>query len=144
MSILRRKKQPAWKKIAAGAAGGLAGTLAMSGFQALWSKVGQKNKRPLPEFKKGFAGNLTHYAFGTLSGAAYGAIGHKLRFAGAGRGTLFGVGLWALADEVVVPALKLSKAARAYPPPAHLYGLASHLVYGVAADATARLVQRVL
>ncbi|MBV8844130.1 MAG: DUF1440 domain-containing protein [Bryobacterales bacterium] len=162
---LRRRRRSAWKDVAAGALGGLAGTAAMSGFQALWktkSQNGRQENNPsdepatvkaaravlqtvirheLPESKKALASNAVHYAVGALSGAAYGGIAHKLRPAGAGRGALFGVGLWALADNILVPALKLSKPLTEYPPSTHMYGLASHLVYGLAADRTAKLVR---
>ena len=41
----------------------------------------------------------------------------------------FGAALWAISDEVAVPALRLSKGPQAYPLRTHAMALASHLVY---------------
>jgi uncharacterized membrane protein YagU involved in acid resistance len=57
---------------------------------------------------------------------------------------LFGTGLFVAADEVAVPALGLSKSPREYPLSTHLYGLASHLVYGFTAEYVRRGVRRLL
>jgi uncharacterized membrane protein YagU involved in acid resistance len=81
-----------------------------------------------------------HYTFGAVSGAAYGMLSHFVPITRAGRGALFGAALWAIADETMVPALGLSKGPAEYPLSTHVYGLASHLVYGMTTDATARSI----
>ena len=86
------------------------------------------------------AGNAVHYAFGTFTGALYGAMAEEWKGARAGEGADFGAALWIVSDEIAVPALKLSKGPQAYPLRAHAMALGSHLVYGV----TTELVRRVL
>ena len=61
-----------------------------------------------------------------------------------GEGLGFGAGLWLIADEVTVPALKLSKPPMAFPISTHVYGLASHLVYGWVTEQVRRAVRRAL
>jgi hypothetical protein len=86
----------------------------------------------LPEEKKDQAGQLVHYGFGTLMGMSFGALATVLPKRPIARGLLFGSLVWLLADEIGVPASKLS------PPPwkvngaTHAYGWISHLVYGAA------------
>ena len=48
-----------------------------------------------------------------------------------GEGAVFGAALWALSDEVAVPAFHLSKGPQEYPLRTHAMALASHLVYSV-------------
>lgn len=50
-----------------------------------------------------------HYAFGAATGAAYGAAAEVLPSLTAGAGFPFGGAVWLAADEVVTPALGLSK-----------------------------------
>lgn len=100
--------------------------------------------RSLDRRRKTAASQAVHYGFGALSGMFYGALSEYKRGARTGRGTAFGAGLWTIADEIAVPALGLSKPPTQEPPSAHLYGLASHLVYGWTADAVSRGVRALL
>jgi hypothetical protein len=97
-------------------------------------------QQELEEDEKQPAGNALHYAFGVVSGAIYGAAAERWDMIRAGQGTAFGAALWVAADEVAVPALKLSKPPAAYPARTHAMALASHLVYGL----TTELVRRAL
>jgi putative membrane protein len=92
------------------------------------------------------ASPLVHYGFGTAMGALYGLAmeSRTLRkrqplLAGAG----FGTGVFLFGDEMAVPALGLSGQSESSVA-THLYGLASHLVYGVTAEGVRRLTRRVL
>ena len=163
-----RTRHNVWKGMVAGLAGGLAGTVVMSRFQALsrrWQSSGSEEapKRPqaesepatvkaatalahgagleLTERVKRPAGTTVHYAFGAANGVLYGALSEYTRRVQAGRGALFGTGLWAFADEIAVPAFGLSRSPEKSPLSAHLYALASHLVYGFTADAVCRVVR---
>jgi uncharacterized membrane protein YagU involved in acid resistance len=98
--------------------------------------------RELTKTEKKQAGPAVHYAFGTLTGAAYGALAQNLSFASSGYGTVFGSLLWLAADEVGVPALKLSKPPQEYPISSHAMALSSHLVYGIVTDAVRRSLMR--
>lgn len=141
----------------AGLAGGLAGSLAMTEFQKLWMKLAGGSRSggadeaatvkaartffPVREDKKETAGRVMHYSFGTLNGALYGAAAEVAPAASTGAGSLFGAGLFAVADEFLVPMLGWSKPPASYPITSHLYGLASHLVYGVTTDGVRRIVR---
>jgi uncharacterized membrane protein YagU involved in acid resistance len=85
--------------------------------------------------QKKIAGPVVHYSFGTLQGALYGAVTELTDTPGGFLpGALFGAGLFALADEVGVPALGLSGKPTEMPISSHLYGIAAHLVYGFATE----------
>jgi putative membrane protein len=96
----------------------------------------------LPEDAKQPAGNAMHYAFGIVTGAAYGAVAEEWPAASACQGTAFGALLWLTADEIAVPALKLSKGPGEYPLRVHAMGLGSHLVYGLTTELVRRALRR--
>jgi putative membrane protein len=108
-------------------------------------KIAELGGRHLSHEQKKKLGPVVHYSFGTLQGAAYGAV---TEMAGDSKGLLsgliFGTALYLAADEVAVPALKLSGKPTEYPLSSHLYGLASHLVYGVSAEVARRGLRAVL
>lgn len=110
------------------------------------AKVISKNVfgHELQESEKKPAGAAVHYAFGTASGGLYGAMAEVAPQVTAGMGIPFGAVFWVVADEVGVPLLGLAKGPTAYPVSTHLYALASHLVYGAAAEFTRRTVRQVL
>lgn len=84
-------------------------------------------------------GPVVDYGFGTLQGAVYSAATELFGIRGGFAPALcFGAALFALADELAVPALGLSGRPSEYPFSAHLYGLASHLVYGLSTEVTRR------
>ncbi len=168
----RRSRPKLWKGIVSGLAGGLAATYVMSQFQAVskkWSKPRHQGSQSHPSSEekpatvravesitratdgpqlapaeKKVAGQAVHYAFGAANGVLYGALSEYKPKARVGRGTAFGAGLWAVADEIAVPALGLSKPLSVQPASTHLYGLASHLVYGLTTDAVTRGVRALL
>jgi hypothetical protein len=76
---------------------------------------------------------------GTLQGAAYGGV-TELTGTGGGLipGLVFGGALFAVADEVAVPALGLSGKPSESPLSSHLYGLAAHVVYGLSTELARR------
>ena len=100
--------------------------------------------RELKESEKKEAGALVHYAFGTATGGLYGAFAEVAPEITTGAGLPFGVAFWAIADETAVPLLGLSKGPTEYPVSTHVYALASHLVYGLTAEATRRAMRNVL
>jgi putative membrane protein len=78
------------------------------------------------------------------SGDVYSAVVEFEPATTAGAGLPFGAAVWLFADEIVVPALGLSKPATEYPLSTHAYALASHLVYGVTTELVRREVRRAL
>ena len=85
-------------------------------------------------------GEFVHLAFGAINGALYGAavqLDPRARMAG---GVPFGLAVWALADEGMVPALGLKRPPSQNSLGLHAYSCASHVVYG----ATTELVRSAL
>jgi putative membrane protein len=98
----------------------------------------------LTKGEKKIAGPAVHYAFGASVGGLYGAVAELAPEATAGAGLPFGAAFWLLADETAVPLLGLSKGPTEYPLSTHVYALASHLVYGLTAEAVRRAVRGAL
>ena len=98
-------------------------------------------RRPLDEEEKKIAGPVVHYAFGSAMGALYGAATELVPGAHAGAGLPFGAALFVSADEIAVPALGLSAGPTEVPFSKHMYGLASHLVYGLTTEMVRRAVR---
>jgi uncharacterized membrane protein YagU involved in acid resistance len=96
--------------------------------------------RALSKEQKRRLSPIVHYAFGGCVGALYGASAEFVPQVSAAAGLPFGAVVFAGADEIGIPAMGLSKSPAQYPLATHLYGLASHLVYG----ATTALVYRIL
>jgi putative membrane protein len=99
---------------------------------------------PLSAEAKKKAGPVLHYAFGAAMGAVYGVASELFPEVTRGFGTGFGAALFALADELAVPALGLSGKPADAPLSSHIYGLASHLVYGATAEGVRRLATAAL
>jgi putative membrane protein len=100
---------------------------------------------PLSTEAKKKAGPVLHYAFGAAMGAVYGIASELFPEAATrGFGTGFGAALFALADELAVPAFGLSGKATDAPLSSHVYGLASHLVYGATTEGVRRLATAAL
>jgi putative membrane protein len=98
----------------------------------------------LTTLERRVGGTAVHYAFGGGNGMLYGALAELRPKTRLARGAAFGAGLWAVADELAAPAFGLTKPPRQEPLSAHLYGLASHLVYGLTTDAVSRGVRALL
>jgi len=97
--------------------------------------------KPLSEREKEIGGTIFHYAFGATSGAFYGAASEVIPQIRTGNGLPFGMAVWLLADEAVVPALGLSKSASEYSLETHAYALSSHLVYGLTTELAQKLIR---
>jgi putative membrane protein len=110
-------------------------------------KLAAASGHRLSHREKKKAGPLVHYAFGTAMGAAYGLANE---FAPVGRkmlkpvmsGSGFGTALFLGADEWAVSALGLSAPPKKAPASSHVYGWASHLVYGLTLEMVRKTVRR--
>jgi putative membrane protein len=100
--------------------------------------------RPLTKKERAVGATATHYAFGACMGALYGCFVETGRRGTWMNGAAFGTSVWAGADEAAMPALGLSGPTTERPTELHLQSLASHLVYGVAAEAVRRGVRAAL
>jgi uncharacterized membrane protein YagU involved in acid resistance len=164
LTVASEDRHELGKGIVAGVAGGLIGSIVMTEFQRAWSKFSERGRpqgppkedasmkaaakiaalagRQLSYDSKKKLGPVVHYSFGTLQGALYGAAMEVSgQPGGLLSGAVFGSALFALADELAVPALGLSGKPKEYPLSSHLYGLASHLVYGLSSEIARRGVR---
>jgi putative membrane protein len=159
------------KGLLAGVAGGLLASFLMEQFQVAWSaasaaisseKKGGGRKadpttvkaanlvsekitgRKIPADYKPIAGEAVHYGMGASAAAVYGVLAEVAPVVTVGDGVGFGTGLWLLADELAVPKAGLSKPPKEVPLTSHVYGLASHLVYGWITETVRRAVRRAL
>jgi hypothetical protein len=98
----------------------------------------------LKDNEKKPAGAVVHYAFGTATGGLYGAIAEITPEVTTAAGLPFGAAFWLVADEIAVPLLGLSKGPTEYSLSTHAYAFASHLVYGLTAEVTRRVVRSAL
>jgi len=87
------------------------------------------------------AGSAVHYAFGAAMGALYGLLSEVAPATRSGFGLAYASALWLAADEIMVPALKLSKSPGEYPVSQHLEGLGAHLLYGATTEGLRRALQ---
>ena len=160
----RRAKSPLWLDLMFGAAAGALGALvmspAMSAIEKLQSpsdkrredeadyeenaptKAAREMARPLGvRFENpDAAGMAVHYAYGTMWGIAYALITRRFGSIPLLSGIVLGVGLWAIGDEILVPALRLAPKATAFPVTTHVKALGGHVAYGAGLDTAFRLL----
>ncbi|EYD75707.1 hypothetical protein Rumeso_02794 [Rubellimicrobium mesophilum DSM 19309] len=84
------------------------------------------------------AGVAVHAAMGLAPALAYAALRDRVPAMTAGRGTLFGLGLFLMQDEGLNTLTGLGARPQDYPWQAHARGLIAHLVYGAVLEATMR------
>jgi putative membrane protein len=161
------------KGLLAGLAGGFVGTLAMTAAQAAMTKImasnssngGEKNNgqadkpstekvadavaenvfdHDLSEREEKIAGQVVHYGFGTAMGGLYGVVCEYIPTEVLGGGAPFGTAVMLGADEIAVPALKLSDPPWKHPASTHMYAFVSHLVYGVTTEVVRRNLRAML
>src|SRR3954447_3871200 len=89
-------------------------------------------------------GPVVHYAFGALMGGVYGALAEYSPAVRAGFGTGFGSALFAGADMVAVPALRLSGSSADAPVSTLATPFAAHLVYGAITEGVRRAVRALM
>ncbi len=83
-----------------------------------------------------------HLGYGLLVAGLYGLFASGR--SSIRRGVAYGIGLWALGDELAVPLLGLADKPTRYHPTFHLQALAGHIAYGAATGATTQLASRLL
>jgi putative membrane protein len=105
-------------------------------------KIAQATGKTLDKEKKRKAGQAVHYTFGTLMGIVYGVSAELVPEATTGAGTAFGTLLFFGADEVAVPAFRLSPAPADTPATDHLQHWAAHVVYGGSLELVRSLLRR--
>lgn len=156
------------KGAVAGLIGGLIASFVMEQFQSLvqpmmQSNSGLKEKKEEPSTEKAasaisenvfdhqltkdekpVASEAMHYAMGGTSGMIFGAASEVFPEASMGAGLPFGTAVWLIADDLVVPALGLSKPVSDRPLSENAYALSSHLVYGLTTNMIRRGIRNLL
>jgi hypothetical protein len=160
----RRAESPLWLDLLFGAAAGALGTLTMTPVMTAIGKLQSPSdkrredeagyeenpptkaaeavSRPLgvrlenPEA----AGTVVHYAYGTMWGIAHALIARRFGSIPLLSGIVLGVGLWAIGDELLVPALRLAPKATEFPATTHAKALGGHVAYGAGLDTAFRLL----
>jgi len=87
---------------------------------------------------------LIHWAYGISQGGLYGATRAGVAGTDWWGGAIFGLGLWLLGDELIVPLLGLQEGPTAYSVQTHLNRAAMHWVYGTATATATQLLVRLL
>lgn len=85
----------------------------------------------LTESEATLVGSIYHYLMGLGWAPVYILLRRAIRLPAPPAGLITGLGLWAVFDEGLVPALGFSAPNRAYPPSTHLRGFLGHLSYGL-------------
>lgn len=148
---------PLWQSAAIGLAAGVVASFAMDRFQAMASSLSESDDdsepatqeaadavvrtatgEPLADEDKAAGGQMVHYALGAGLGLGYALLARRRPGATTGFGTAFGAVVAVMLDEVAVPAAGLASPPWKTPAATHLYSLASHLMFGAAAEGTRR------
>ncbi len=87
------------------------------------------------------AGIAVHYGLGMGPGALYAEQRRKHPWLRAGRGALYGFGLFVVNDEIAAPLLGIAGPPGAYPWQAHVRGLIGHVVLGMVTEATLNAIE---
>jgi putative membrane protein len=85
---------------------------------------------------------VIHYTFGALTGAIYGAAAEVLPIVTTGYGSVFGVVLQLCTHETLVPLAGLDVPASQQPAREHLSEFFSHILFGIATEATRRTLRK--
>lgn len=85
----------------------------------------------------------SHWAVGLGAGATYAVLRRQLRGADRAQGLLFGLAFWALFDEAFTLLMGVADQPQHYPWQAHARGLVGHVAYGLVADTTLDVLDRV-
>ncbi|URW75921.1 DUF1440 domain-containing protein [Sphingomonas donggukensis] len=146
--------------LAAGVAAGLAASAVMALFQAKTAKAFDAEGdpadsatakaanaakllatgEPMRRIDRPAGGQVVHYVFGAALGGAYGLAAEYRPGIATGFGSAYGLLTSAVFDEAAVPALGFGDAPTETPLGVHLYGVSSHLVYGLALEGVRALL----
>jgi hypothetical protein len=119
-----------------GLAGGLAASVVMNLFAR--AAIGDHSGHGAQPPQADRPGDDAAVRSGSSMGACYELVDATVPRARAGHGSAYGAGVWALADETILPALRLSRGGRQLPVRVHVYALAGHLVYGLTLESVTR------
>jgi hypothetical protein len=105
--------------------------------QTVARRVTEQLARRGPLEHTAVAAQAVHLAFGSAWGGAFGlAAGTLPRLGTLKGGVAFGMVVWIVSDNVILPAFRLGAWPHHYPVKTHLYAIAAHAIYGAAVAAT--------
>lgn len=81
---------------------------------------------------------LVHYGVGSAAGVCYAILVQRRSEMANYRGVLFALGMWLIADELLMPYLGFSRKLRSYSLKAQANSLGEHVVYAVVTDSLYR------
>ena len=166
--LRRRREAPLWLDLLIGAAAGALGTSWMSPArhvivrfqseddQQRELEVAYPDTSPARAAKKlteplgieledpKTAGHVISWSYGMLWGAAYALFSRGTRGRPLLGGWALGATLWAIGDEILVPALRLAPGPKKFPLSTHLKALGCHLAYGSGVDLGVRTLRALL
>lgn len=111
-------------------------------YQVAAERMAALARLSLTEAELSRAGQALHWGLGIGMGALYGALRPRVAGVDAAQGLAFGLAFFLLIDEGMNTAFGFAKPPADYPWQAHARGLAGHLVYGLATDASLDLLDR--
>jgi uncharacterized membrane protein YagU involved in acid resistance len=88
-------------------------------------------------------GTAIHWGYGVFWGGMFGALRDRVPLVGTACGVGFGLGLWLIGDEVLMPAMGLSPPSTQFPWRNHARAAANHLAYGVTLGVTHTLLRKI-
>ena len=149
--------------VAAGLVAGMLASFVMDRFQAAIASLSSSDRdsepatdktadavsrmvtgRELAKPDKPFGGQLVHYGLGAGLGLLYGVAAEYRPCVTTGAGAAFGIGVAAVLDDAIVPAMGLAEPLWKSGIKANLYALTSHLVFGATAEWTRKQVRSTL
>ena len=144
------------KGIIAGIVAGLAATAAKAMVEKVYPPRASGTPKPsemmaerlagheLAPRQKEVASDTLHFAFGATTGAVYGALAEYYPAASSREGINFGMTMMALTQETALPAMGLGLAPAEQSVREKTSEFASHVVFGLVAETTRRLVRKML
>ena len=87
-------------------------------------------------------GQVVHYSIGIAPAIGYALLRDRLPITGVARGALYGLGLFAMEDEVINTVTGLGAKPQEYPWQDHARGLIAHVLYGVTTELALNAVER--
>lgn len=84
---------------------------------------------------------IIHYAVGATGGVMYAALATKAAGITRLSGAIFGIAIWMLADEILLPATGFLRSPKTYSLLSQANSLGEHVIYGLTAESVRRALQ---
>ena len=98
----------------------------------------------LTRTERQIAAPIVHYGSSAVAGAMYGGLAEVMPSVGRGLGVPFSTLLWLGADQLVLPALGITKQPVEIPAETHAASISRRFIYGITLDISRRILRRTL